>query len=210
MKLVLLKSLFERDKAQQIKIILDKNNIESKINFSRDNLEMTYGQQSSDPIEVYVYEKDFEKGNEVIAFLFEDTEDELKIDEYTDKELEEIVLNPDDWHKSFVEEAKVILDQRGIKIEQEEINKNLNKKIKEVKKGVPVTNLNLVLLWMLCVFGALLGLAAGYFLWQGKTRASDGSKHYLYDIRARKHGRSMLLVGIVVQLATFLVIINFL
>ena len=209
-QLVLLKTLYERDKALQIKVLLDKNEVASKINYARNSLEMTYGQDTSNEIQVYVFENELDKAHEIIGNLFDDIEDEMDISDYSVEELKDILLNKDDWHESFVNSAKDELKERGEHLSDMKIQKNLSKKIEDVKRGVPLTNLNYFLLWFLCSFGFLLGLAAAYFLWQAKTRASDGNKYYLYDAKARTQGKWMLIVGIFLSIIGATLIVKYL
>lgn len=197
MELVLLKVLYEQGKAEQIKVLLDSNGISSKINYARNNLEMTIGQQTSKEIEIFVFENEIDKAHEIIQPLFDDVGGDLDISNYSVDELKDILLNKDDWHESFVIEAEKILKEKGIHVSEEKVRENLDKKIEEVRAGVTVKPLNIVLLWFLCVFGFLLGLAAGYFLWQAKTRASDGKRYYLYNASARDQGKWMLIIGVI-------------
>lgn len=207
MNLVLLKSLYEQDKANQIKVLLDKYEITSKINYSRNNLEVTLGQQTSNVIEIYVFENELDKATEVIQHILEEEEIELDINDYSSEELQEIILNKDDWHDTFVDQAKVILENRGIVTPEEDVQKNLEEKVQKVKQGVSVSKLNIAFLWTFSFFGFFLALAAGYFLWQGKTRASNGQKYYLYDSKARNHGKWMLILGFVTTTISIILVL---
>lgn len=207
-KLTLLKSLYEQSQAEQIKVLLDKNEITSKINYSRNNLEVTLGQHTSNLIEIFVYESDIENALELVQRITDNIEEEIDISDYSIDELKEIILNKDDWHESFVIRAEEKLKEIGINLSNEKIQENINRKIEEVRKGVPVSKLNITMLWILSLCGAFLGLAAGYFLWQSKTRDSNGVKCYLYDSKARNNGKWMLIIGAFITIIITIVLIK--
>jgi len=206
-KLVILKKAYEKRVADNIRAILGKNNIFHKISFARNNIESLYGAQNSNQIEIRIEEKNFQTAFELIEKINEYSDDKIELNSYSDDEIIEIILNPSDWHRSFVLEAKKIVTERGIQINENEISDNEKEKLEKIKLGISPKKFIYYFFWFLAVVGGYIGLIAGYYYWRGKLKAFDGNRYFMYNKRTRFYGKWMFITGILsaVGLIIFLV-----
>lgn len=210
-KLVLVESFFNEKDAYKAKILLERNNIFHKFFKSRNNLEETFVSSNSIPTEIWVYEKDIEKSYSLINNSLYENEELITpdINNYTNDELIDIVKNKDEWHVSFLNEAKNILTNRGIKIDDKEVSEHINNKLNELKQGKHAHPVAISMCWISAVLSVpfltlgflgltfgFMGTIAGYLYWKSKIKAFDDNKYFLFNIKTRTHGKFIFITGI--------------
>ena len=125
---VLVYSTYEKNMADTVYALLSNDGIKCKLVSARSNIEAAYGASNSNTYEIFVDEKDETRSFELIDAVSQPNDLDLDINSYSDDEIRDIILNPDEWHESFVAKAKSIAKQRNILIEEEEIDSNLSDK----------------------------------------------------------------------------------
>ncbi len=218
-KLILVESFFNEKEAYKAKILLERNNIFHKFLKSRNNLEETFASSNSIPTEIWVYESDFEESYSLInENLYEN--DKIitpNISNYSNDELIDIIKNKDEWHISFLNEAKTILTNREIKIDEREVSEHSNKKLDILKQGKHAHPIAITMCWISAIlsvpflafgfFGLIfgfMGTIAGYLYWQSKIKAFDNNKYFLFNIKTRTHGKFIFLTGLF-SISSFLI-----
>ena len=209
--LILLKNFYNEDNAQKAKILLERNNIFHKYIRSRSNIEKTFVSSNSNPTEIWVLNSDFEKSYELFKKIIPETgPDDIQIDNFSDKELSEIIMNSDEWHESYITKAKEELNKRGIKIKEDEINLHMAEKLEALKIGTEVHPAVIFILWLTVIFAvpflflgffggifAFIGTISGYYFWYMKSKAFNNEKYYVFNKNTRMHGKYMFFTGLI-------------
>ena len=116
----------------------------------------------------------------------------------TKEELIEIYTNPTDYQEAFVNAAVEELQNRIIGIDEYKKVKDLKAEKLEatLQNGVPGDPLYITMGFISACFGGIIGIVAGYVY-----RFSKRQGNYYYDIKTRKKGALMMLLGVFVLLA---------
>lgn len=131
--------------------------------------------------------------------------------ELDDDELEEVLEKPYEWSIQDVTMAKLILKERGIEIDEQEIQELRRQRISEIRQGKKA-NRGIMFLWFLAIavgfwFLGLLaivgGVGMGYYYGYDKTTDPNGDKYYTFEPTTRKYGKLILIVGIPASIILF-------
>lgn len=121
--------------------------------------------------------------------------------DYTDEELEEIIIHYSEYAESTVVNAKNILEERkpGFDFASLEIKQadEFQKQLKEVQRGIRAKPIGLIAAYLFALIGGLLGMAAGWFIEVSQTKGVDGIKYPTYDAFSRRHGKRIKWIGLV-------------
>jgi hypothetical protein len=195
---VILRSVYDKSLADQLKIILDKNGVKNKLIRSQSNIEAVYLAQNSNPAELYVDETDVPKAEEILARVFKPDDTELDISAFSDDELIDVVLNRDEWHESFITKARELIARRNIIIPDEKVKENEARKNMAKSEGIRAGFAKLAFFWIITVFTGVYGLVAAYVFWRVKANGAAGEKYYYYNHATRMHGKWMFIVGLII------------
>ena len=132
------------------------------------------------------------------------------LNELDDDELREIIEKPDEWTVENIAVAKVLLEQRGVVIPEEElleIELQRNQALEQGQEG----DRGAMILYGLGIFAGLFfflwyspagvdlcfaGIGMALYYAYGKDTDLDGNKRYIYDARTRILGKLILYGGI--------------
>ncbi len=121
-------------------------------------------------------------------------QDDNYLENFSAKELIEVVLNPSEWHASDVKEAKKILKQKGVT--QKHIEEYRQRQEESLVKGERANMGVLALGFIAALFGGLVGILIGYYLANSKKEGLKGEKVFTYDAPSRKFGWIILALGV--------------
>ncbi len=134
-ELVVFKRTYEKEFAENIRVVLEEHNIEYKIKFAQNNIESTFGMQNSTQYEFYINKDSYHEASGLIANLEEQLEEDIDLNSYSDEDIRDIILNQYEWHENFIKEAKLIAVKRNIPINEKEIEEVIQKKLAKVRIG---------------------------------------------------------------------------
>lgn len=213
-ELILLESYLDEKEAFKSRLLLEKNNISHKYFCSRNNIEKAYLTSNSNPTEIWVKKEDFEYAYSILNHNNNEEILNVDINNFSDEELIDIIKNPDEWHKSFINEANKIAKIRKIEINNSEIESHIKQKLELIKHGKDAHPATIFIFWLLTflsvffvtfgIFGFIfgfLGIIAGYLYWKTKITAPDNKKYYLFSKNTRLHGKYMFFVGTILMFA---------
>ena len=117
--------------------------------------------------------------------------------EYTNDELEDILVHHFEWSDTDVLISEKILEERGVIIDRDKI---------ELKKRKVISDLilersgkyGIIAGYALLIPLSLFSLVAGLYLWRVKHTLPDGKKVYLFNSNARKHGKVIFVLACIV------------
>jgi hypothetical protein len=180
------------------------NEIECQIIDNSTAFDITFSANSAlqKEFQLMVKQSDFEKANNLLNDKAEQLLMEVNKDhylfEFTNEELYEILLKPDEWNAFDYKLAQTILRDRG-----QDINDVLLKSLKQVRLSdlsKPETGQRpwIIAGYVFSLFGGLLGLVIGWCLWNLKKTLPNGDKIYVYSERDRKHGKRIFIIGLII------------
>jgi hypothetical protein len=145
--------------------------------------------------------KDFDRANQVLDEYYRLELDRVEKDhylfEFSDDELHGIIEKPDEWGHLDYQLAKKILADRGKEVKPEEAEDLKNKRMKELATPQTVSGGMIVWGYIVCLLFFPVGLFIGWNWGYSKKTLPNGSRIYDYDARTIKHGRRIVLIGII-------------
>ena len=152
---------------------------------------------------------------------------------FTNDELMDVLAKPDEWGPYNYKLALMLLEQKGIKVDDSKAEELQQAHLQEASKRralgpvqllfgygftviciLAIAMKNTTALWLLFGFyfiPGFIGLILGLVFRFTKRTLPDGSRIYSYDDNARKHGLFMILLAIAATLylaSTFLMIVS--
>lgn len=179
--------------------LLDKNNIPFKLEDYSNQADMSFmGQNVELKVIVKVRITDFPKVDELLKTEFEISLDQVDQEhylfEFSDEELTEIIIKPNEWSEYDYKVATLILEKRGVHVSQ--------KLIDSIKKAKTNDKESYSSTWIIVGYisaflGGLIGFGIGLSLWLMKKKLPSGDKVYIYDDNNRKHGKRITILGLI-------------
>jgi len=159
---------------------------------------------------------DFRRVNQLISVQYQDLSYADVKDHYLNdldnEELEEIFEKQDEWTIENVNIARIILEERGIVVEEEEIKEQRAERLESIRAGKAGSKF-----WMSAYFLALIsglfisiilvvaGLGMSFYYAYGRSTDADGNQHFVYDENTRFLGTIMLYGGMAMLIVEILI-----
>lgn len=191
------------EQANELKELLNENGIESLLTDNILPFDVTFsGNTLHHEYEIKIQQSDFKKAEEILEKNAENLIDGIDKDyylfEFTNEELYEILLKPDEWNELDYTLSQQILKQRGKSVDKELLNSLKNERLKDLAKPEANQKPWIIAGYILSLSGGFLGLIIGYSLWTSKKTLPDGQKVYSYSTNDRKHGKYIFYIGLIV------------
>lgn len=157
------------------------------------------GGQPSSQYELKIPSTGFEQVNrllrEEMRVNLDDVDPDYYLFSFTDKELVEILMQPDEWGRMDFLIARKILETRGIVYSAEELDTLWNKRMNDLAQ--PEKHGWIYAGYGLSVIGCFLGIIVGMVFWQSTKTLPNGKRYYIYDESTRKHGKNIFYLSII-------------
>lgn len=162
--------------------------------------------------------EDFKTVNAILNEQFQQLEywdiRDHHLNELDDNELKEILERPDEWAIEDTSIAKLILNERGIQLSDQDILNLRKERLKDIRKGKKGDKIWMVLYFLFIPLGLIVsefftiaGIGMGYYYAYGKNTDIDGHRYHTFDEETRKYGKVILFGGLISLL--FIVLIFF-
>ena len=189
-----------KEQAESLTELLGVYNIEYELIKFKSSLDTNFGGGEVFPkYEIHLQSKDFEKVASLITASVQDNLGSIPKDHYlfdfTNHELYDILLKPDEWGEFDYLLTQKILKDRGETINLELINSLRRQRIDDLSKPEQSQKIWIYTGYFTSVFGGLLGVFIGWYMWKATKVLPNGEKVSTYSESDRKHGRNMLIIG---------------
>ena len=189
------------EQAQELGGTLKKNGIENKLVNNSPQMDITFsGNTLQNEVQLLLLQSDFAKANEVLRTEAEKVIEQMDKDYYlfdfTNEELYEIIMKPDEWGAFDYTLAQKLLKDRGVTVDEELINSLRKQRVNDLAKPEEGQQPMVLVGYLLALLGGLLGLLVGWFLWTYKKTLPDGQIVHAYSERDQKHGRNIFILGL--------------
>lgn len=117
---------------------------------------------------------------------------------YSNEDLKEVISKKDQWSDEAIESAILILESRGIHINQEDRFRLWMLRNELLSKAEKLPTRWLVIGFLLSLSGGIVGILFGLGLYKMKKRDLFGKDFYAYQPPSRKAGLLMIVAGLIV------------
>lgn len=191
------------EQANELKDLLNENGIECLLADNIPSVDITFsGNTLQNEYEVKIKQSDFKKADEILEKKAENLIDHIDKDyylyEFTNEELYEILLKPDEWNVINYALAQKILKERGKSVDKELLNSLKNERLKDLAKTEENQKAWIIVGYIFSFLGGFIGLIIGYLLWTSKKTLPNGQKVYSYSANDRKHGKYIFYIGLII------------
>lgn len=189
--------------AKEVNDLLLANGIKTAIGDNSAPVDITFtGNTLQDQIEIRIAPADFQKADELLQDqarqVMQDLDPDYYLHNFSDDELYDILLKPDEWNDFDYVLAQHLLNERGKSIDQEQLDALRKQRIQDLAKPEKGQRAWIIAGYVFSFMGGFLGIIIGYFLWNSRKTLPNGEKVYSYGAKDRKHGLNILLIGIIV------------
>jgi hypothetical protein len=115
---------------------------------------------------------------------------------FTDDELFEVLVKPDEWNSYDVSLARHLLLRRGRDVSSDTVRLLHRQRVAEMAKPEPSQKIWIVVGYLSAAIGGIVGIAIGWHLHFHKKTLSDGTQVRAFSARDQRHGFRILLLGI--------------
>lgn len=207
--MILFRATIERTEADQLIDLLSEHGINARISENSGNLDYVFqGETTTHKFEVLINEPDREKAEQLLKELATEVLDTINKDHYlflfSNEELINVLINKDEWNEIDVLLSRQILKERGVKIDQADIDKKQFKRKLELEKPEGGQIGWIIVGYLLVLFGGFAGIILGSALWLSRKTLPNGTKVPVYSEQVRKHGKIIFYIGVIVFTVFFL------
>lgn len=151
---------------------------------------------------VKVQLNDFERASQVLAQLNEHALRQADPNHYlftfTDEELFDLLVKPDEWSAFDVALAGELLRQRGRDISPDTLQLLRRRRVAALAEPAKDHKVWIMGGYLSALLGGFFGLLVGYQLYFHRKQVPDGRRVYAYSASDRVHGLRILVLGVVV------------
>ena len=189
----------DRSLALDLANILQQNNIEFEID-DTNNFDPAFSHSElNEEYRIKLRQEDFAKANQILLDIYAKQIDDVPADYYlftfSDEELMEIVSKQDEWSQLDYLLAMKLLKRHGKEVKNEKVQELKEQRIQELIKKERMPAVWIFIGYLFAIMGGMIGIIIGVILLTKKV-LPDGQKVYIYDTDDRKHGKGILIFGV--------------
>jgi hypothetical protein len=201
-ELLVFRSFYTQDEAFSLLGFLTEKGINGTVVKHRPVGEKVYiGVDYDRPFHLKIKGPDFNKANAILdAYILQnlsEIEPDYYLYSFSDEELLEIITKPDEWNNQDIVLAKKILNDRGQIISEQQVEANKLNRINHLEKPDKEGRMFIILGYLLALFFNFLGVLFGLLMINSTKTLPDGRKVFIYEKSSRKHGRNMIIIGLI-------------
>ncbi|MBA3828741.1 MAG: hypothetical protein H0X33_07375 [Taibaiella sp.] len=213
-----------KEEADEVKTMLESHGVQSSIEGKGGLLDANFvGNDYNDYFLLMLWPADFERAQLILMqYTVVDID---KVDKnymlftLSDIELMDVIAKPDEWGIYNYKLAKLILQQRGKKIDEVAIHSMEEHHLQDIARprsldttwivlgytfsiltvfiGLTKAYYMLVLLYGVNLFPGIVGIILGRTVWKTKKTLPNGERIYSYTEKSRMHGCYMMWIGVI-------------
>jgi len=182
---------------------LQKHKIDGQIKEIGSNLDSSFGaSEITREYELVIKPQDFERANEVFETLASDEISHINSDhylfEFSNEELYDILLKPDEWSEIDYKLSIKILNDRGQNVDDALLTSLKKQRLADLAKPEESSNGWIIFGYISSALGGLLGLFLGWHIWRSTKTLPNGNVVYTYNAKDRSHGQIIFYIGLIV------------
>jgi len=201
--LVTFKKYPSQSYAEEIAALLNDNNIETLLTDNMASFDATFsGNKLQNEYEIKIKKTDFAIAASILEKSAENELSQVNPDHYlfqfTNEELYDILIAPDEWNEFDYKLAQKLLKERGKTINSEILASLKVQRIKALSKPEENQKPWIIAGYFMAILGGFLGILIGYVLWTSKKTLPNGEQVYSYMENDRVNGKVIFYIGIII------------
>ncbi|MFT5878671.1 MAG: hypothetical protein ACI8SA_002541 [Dokdonia sp.] len=189
------------DEAKELGSVLESSNINYKVIDNSPPVDITFTGNLQNEIQILILQEDFEKATQLLENRADDILDQVASDhylfEFTNEELFEILMKPDEWGVVDYKLSQRILKDRGQNVNDELIQALKKQRLDDLAKPEENHAFWVYFGYVFALLGGLIGLFIGWYMWTYKKSLPNGERVSAYSPQVQRHGRNIFFTGIV-------------
>ena len=204
-----LRSVATQEEAEALVKVLADNDIISKITKDSGDLDYVFqGEAPTNKFEVHINEDDHQKAETLLTDLAKEDLNSVDKDYYlfafSDDELIDVLIKKNEWNEFDVLLSQKILEERGVDINLNEIEKERELRDLELQQPEGGQTGWIIFGYITALIGGFIGILLGYSLWLSKKKLPNGTKVPAYNEDIRKHGKIIFYLGVFMFVILFI------
>jgi hypothetical protein len=196
------KKFFNDDEVQDTVEFFKKNNIDFEITNSDKYFDPSFARNSlNKEFWINIKSNDFEKANDLLNDYYskqlDNIDKEYYLFSFSDQELLDIVLKPDEWGNLDYQLAQKLLKERGKEIKPEVIELMKTQRNEDLSKPEIADKHTLFFGYFSAILGGIFGMWIGWHMAYGTKILPDGRIVNAYEDYYRMHGKRIFVFGII-------------
>ncbi len=194
------KEFNDEELAKEIAAQLQAAGIECVIKDSKYIFDVSFAHNTINPsVSLLLRPDDFTMARQVLNNFYKDlvlnVDKDYYLFDFTDTELVDIIMKPDEWGEFDYQLAQHILAQRGTTLLPEAMETINQTRIAKLAKPDKAGRNLIVWGYYSAFFGGLFGIVFGYNLAYSRKTMPNGQRLFSYGKKERKHGERIVLIG---------------
>jgi hypothetical protein len=199
----------EPEQADALGKLLTEHHIPFEISQDRDSLDGLYGGNSSQrTYYVKLKSDDFARADDLLLQASESMLDQVDADHYlyqfSDDELVEVLVKPDEWNEFDYRLARKILQGRGKAFTDDALHDWKEKRVKALSVPEDSSMVWIYVGYLFAFLGGLVGLFMGIAVFTAKKTLPNGQRVPAYPANQRFHGVWIMIISGVVIVSMLL------
>lgn len=188
--------------AEDLIAILSANDITYLIEDASPTFDVTFsGNTFEKEVYIKIKQSDFESTEELLLNSTQVETTQIPKDyyllEFSNEELIEVLMKPDEWSPIDYKLSQQILKERGKEIDSEIILTLKKKRIESLAEPERSQKTWIYAGYIFVLLGGIIGLFIGWHLITFKKTLPNGSRVYAYVKSDRKSGKNILILGLI-------------
>lgn len=182
-----------REVAEEVQLLLNSNGIDSVIKEDTGDLAKEFlGDSPHHKFELLIAETDRDQAEAVLLNRAMEELDDIDkshfLFDYTNEELMTILIEKDEWNEVDVLLSQKILQERGVVVQEEELQVLREKRLNELAKPESKQTGWVIFGYIAIVIAPFVGAILGFALSKSQKRLPNGVKVPRYSTSIQKHG----------------------
>ena len=198
--------------ANMLVVLLDEHKVEHSVFHNGEEIEDFNPSVHQRNLEIHLLEEDSERVDQLIEETADKELDTVEKDyfifSFNNDELREVLIKAEEWSALDLALAHKLLRERGEPFDKEEISRLRDERAIELAKPKSASISSLVVAYLGAVFLQIIPIVAGIIYLTSKKDDLAGNRVPVYDDPTKKHGRTMILLSIVLAAVQILIILQ--
>ncbi len=196
--------------AKNLTDLLAKNDIKFETEDSNKFFDVSFANNPlGREIRVKLQPKDFEVTKKLLEIYYkkqtENVDKDYYLFEFTDQELTEIVMKPDEWGDFDYQLAQQLLKERGIEIKPAVIELITKQRNDDLAKPIEANKYLFTVGYVFAILGGLIGILIGAVIAYSKKTLPDGRSVYRYTEDEKDKGIIIMFLGVICSAIWFFI-----
>lgn len=190
-----------KEQADELKVLLESKGIVCETGDNLPPVDITFsGSSIQHQYEVRISSDSFQKADEILEqeaeYDINNIDPDYYLFDFTNEELYEILIKPDEWNALDYKLAQTLLKKRGESINSETLTRLKKERLDKLATPEKGQTGLIFAGYLFALLGGFIGVIIGYLLWKSKKTLPNGERVFNYTKSDRKQGVNIFYLSI--------------